>query len=59
MTAFFVIWNSNFKKNFRQIIGPNTSNQITWNNFFSEEQFAEIENYIYQEHNLRKEEYRI
>ena len=59
LTAIFVVWNSNFKKNFREIIGSNTSNQITWNDFFSEEQFAEIENYIYQEHGLRKSEYRV
>ena len=39
VTGVYVLWNSNFKKNFRQLINSETSNQITWEDFYSENLF--------------------
>lgn len=59
ITGFFVLWNSNFKKNFRQMINSETSNQITWADFYSENLFCEIASYIETQSGLHQEEYRV
>lgn len=58
-TGFFVLWNSNFKKNVRQLLNPATSNQITWEKYFAENLFTRIDDYILKTDGVKKEEYRV
>lgn len=59
ITGFYVLWNSNFKKNFRQLVNSGTSNQITWADFYSEDLFWEIADYIREQSGMEQEEYRV
>ena len=59
VTGIFVLWNSNFKKNFRQLVNSETSNQITWEDFYSESLFCEIADYIEEQSGMGQEEYRV
>lgn len=59
VTGFYVLWNSNFKKNFRQLLDNRTSNQITWEDFYSEDLFDEIARYIKEQSGMSQEEYRV
>lgn len=55
VTGAYVLWNSSFKSNVRQIVNPATSNAMTWEKFYDEELFASIDTYI----GRPKEEYRV
>lgn len=59
VTGFYVLWNSNFKKNFRQLVNSEDSNQITWNDFYSENLFQEVAGYIKEQSGMEQEEYRV
>lgn len=59
VTGFYVLWNSNFKKNFRQLVNSETSNQITWEDFYSEKLFCEVAAYIKDQSGMEQEEYRV
>ncbi len=55
VTGAYVLWNSSFKSNVRQMINPATSTSMTWEKFYDEELFASIDAYI----GRPKEEYRV
>lgn len=59
IAGFFVLWNSNFKKNFRQMIDSETSTQITWADFYSENLFREVADYIETQSGMQQDEYRV
>lgn len=59
VTGLFVLWNSDFKKNFRQMINSETSNQITWKDFYSEDLFLEIADFVKAQKGLSQDEYRV
>lgn len=44
-----VLWQSDFKKNVRQLVNPQTSNAVTWEKFFSPSIFLQIQNSIGEE----------
>lgn len=41
-----VLWQSDFKKNVRQLAGPETSNSVTWEKYFSPVLFESVRSYI-------------
>lgn len=50
-----VLYNSTFKVNVRQMVDPATSNSITWDKYYNEKLFVEIDEYI----GKPKDEYRV
>lgn len=50
-----LLYHSTFKVNVRQMVNPATSNSITWEKYYNEELFTEINNYI----GKSQEEYRV
>ncbi len=46
ITGGYVLWNSSFKANMRQLIKPANSNAVTWERFYNEEVYAAIDAYI-------------
>lgn len=44
--AAVVLLNSDFKKNVRQLISPQTSNAVTWEKYYGPEVFEQIKRYI-------------
>lgn len=59
ITGFYVLWNSNFKKNVRQMINSESSNQITWADFYSENLFRDVADFIEEQSGMQQEEYRV
>lgn len=49
LAAGTVLWNSDFKKNIRQIVNPPTSNAVTFEKFFAEPVFEQIKAQIGKE----------
>lgn len=50
-----VLYNSTFKVNVRQMVNPSTSNSITWDKYYNEALFKEVDSYI----GIPKEDYRV
>lgn len=46
IAAGCVLWNSDFKKNLRQLISPSTSNAVTWERYYGREIFSRIASFI-------------
>lgn len=42
IAALQVMWHSDFKRNVRQLIGPQSSNAVTWEKYYGEEVFTQI-----------------
>ena len=46
VSGAYIVWNSSFKSNVRQLVNPDTSNAMTWERFYNEELYGEIREYI-------------
>ncbi|MBO5292721.1 MAG: hypothetical protein J6B10_06020 [Lachnospiraceae bacterium] len=49
--AVTVLWQSDLKKNVRQLLGPDTSHAVTWEKYYGTEIFEEIKDFLPKEQN--------
>ena len=58
VTAIMVLLAGNWKDNVKKILNPDAIG-ISWQDFYAEDIFAQIENYLYEETGKEKSEYRV
>lgn len=54
-----ILRGSNFKLNLHQLIKPGATGLVSWADYFAEEQYAELAEYIKAETGMEQEEYRV
>ncbi len=59
LCSMYVLKNSPFKTNLKDLVRPQGSNSLSWESFYEKEEYKEVADYIYREYGLTQDAYRI